>query len=466
MRLNFEIGPDGKIHSLGYQDKRLDVRLQERLNELGWRPFKADSKIQPNCCARLIFGGNRERTLEMAFGTQNVKLDRGSDNSHIHRCKEVEQWALDVHDWCCRRYGKENIIGFQVHLDETSPHIHALIVPVGARSISGRECVMWSAKFGKNKYEYGSILKEMHTSLYEEVGSKYGLERGDSVEGRNIQHLNKRDYIRKLTKEIKQAEKAVKGLQSMIRTLERDILDSRHQLEQMDDKLMLDKMELHEYETQKSKIQKQISEYQCKLEDKAGKLHEKEQALERLTKDLDMVCSVIQPFRNYKVDFEPPRISGKVPLFGTDKWIETQNQEIAKQFTSTIRKLETLYRNEAERQVKAVQHNVLADYGELNQLRREVKMLSESNDDLKSTLDTILDQLSVPSFRSQIFAIADALLGGTPITVSSGGGGPTSDLPWDGRRPDEEEETYRRRCLLFAVGVVKRLNGMRSYRRR
>ena len=63
MRLNFEIGPDGKIHSLGYQDKRLDVRLQERLNELGWRPFKADSKIQPNCCARLIFGGNRERTL-------------------------------------------------------------------------------------------------------------------------------------------------------------------------------------------------------------------------------------------------------------------------------------------------------------------------------------------------------------------------------------------------------------------
>lgn len=116
--------------------------------------------------------------------------------------------------------------------------------------------------------------------------------------------------------------------------------------------------------------------------------------------------------------------------------------------------------------IKAAQHNVLADYGELNQLRREVKMLSESNDDLKSTLETILDQLSVPSFRSQIFTIADALLGGTPITVSSGGGGSTSDLPWDGRRPDEEEETYRRRCLLFAVGVVKRLNGMRSYRRR
>ena len=142
-------------------------------------------------CAKFIFGGNHDRTLQMAFGDQTVCTDRGADNSRLHRCLEIEQWAMDVHDWCVRRYGRENIIGFQVHLDETSPHIHALIVPVGCRK-SGRECVMWSAKFGKNKYEYGQILKEMHTSLYEEVGSKYGLDRGDCIDGRYVQHLGKR----------------------------------------------------------------------------------------------------------------------------------------------------------------------------------------------------------------------------------------------------------------------------------
>ena len=42
--------------------------------------------------------------------------------------------------------GRKNVVGFQVHLDESSPHIHALIVPVGVRLKSGRECVMWSAK--------------------------------------------------------------------------------------------------------------------------------------------------------------------------------------------------------------------------------------------------------------------------------------------------------------------------------
>ena len=459
MKLNFEIGPDGKVHPLGYQEKSLEVRLQERLTELGWKPFKPDSKIQPNCCAKFIFGGNHDRTLEMAFGTQTVNLDKGADNSHLQRCPEIEQWAKDVYDWCAKRYGQKNIIGFQVHLDESSPHIHALIVPVGQRAKSGRECVMWSAKFGKNRYEYGRILREMHTSLHEEVGDRYGLERGDSIDGRNVQHLHKRDYIRKLTKEAKQAEKAVKGLQTMIWKLEREMLAGRNRLKEIDEALASGKITLDKYEAQKADVLKLIAEYQAKLDDKAGKLEIKEQELEQLTKDASKVRSVIQPFRNHKVDFTPPQITEKVPLFGTDKWVERQNRSITKQFTEIVRKIESLYRNDAARQVEAAQRNVLADYGELYQLRKDVKILIENNDDLKSTLETMLDQLANPSLRSKIFAIADALAGGTPAVISSGGGGggnSDSDLRWDGRKPDEEEEAYRRRCLKAAIIVVMR----------
>ena len=459
MKLNFEIGPDGKIHPLGYQEKPLEVRLQERLVELGWKPFKPDSKIQPNCCAKFIFGGNHDRTLEMAFGNQTVNLEKDADNSHLHRCEDIEHWAKDVYDWCVRRYGQENIVGFQVHLDESSPHIHALIVPVGIRPKSGRECVMWSAKFGKDRYEYGRILGEMHTSLHEEVGSKYGLERGDSIDGRNVQHLHKCDYIRKLTKEAKQAEKAVKGLQTMIRKLEQELLADRNRLKEIDEALESGKITLDKYEAEKADIQKLIAEYQTKLDDKVSKLQVKELELEQLTKDAEKVRSVVQPFRNYKVDFTPPQITEKVPLFGTDKWVERQNRFIAKQFTEIVRKIESLYRNDAARQVEAAQRNVLADYGELYQLRKDVKTLIENNDGLKSTLETMLDQLANPSLRSKIFAIADALVGGTPTVIPSGGGGggnSDTDLRWDGRRPDEEEEAYRRRCLKAAIIVVMR----------
>ena len=468
MKLNFEIGPDGKVHPLGYQEKSIEVRLQERLAELGWKPFKPDSKIQPNCCAKFIFGGNHDRTLEMAFGTQTVNLDKGADNSHLQRCPEIEQWAKDVYDWCARRYGQENIIGFQIHLDESSPHIHALIVPVGQRSKSGRECVMWSAKFGKSRFEYGQILREMHTSLYDEVGSKYGLERGDSIEGRNVSHLSKRDYIRKLSKDAKQAEKAVKGLQTMIRKLEREMLAGRNRLKEIDEALASGKITLDRYEAQKADIQKLIAEYQEKLEDKSNKLHAKEQELEQITKDAAKARSVIQPFRNHKVDFTPPQITEKVPLFGTDKWIERQNRSISKQFTEIVRKIESLYRKDAAQQVEAAQRNVLADYGELYQLRKDVKTLIENNDVLKSTLEIMLDQFANPSLRLKIFAIADALAGGTPVAISSGGGGGgnyDSDLRWDGRRPDEEEDEYRKRCLMFAVGIVTKHNRRYNIRR-
>ena len=464
MKLNFEIGSDGKVHPLGYQEKLLEVRLQERLDELGWKPFKTNSKIQPNCCAKFVFGGNHDRTLEMAFGNQSVNLEKGADNSHLYRCEEIENWAKDVYDWCVKRYGQENIVGFQVHLDESSPHIHALIVPVGIRPKSGRECVMWSAKFGKDRYEYGRVLKEMHTSLYEDVGSKYGLERGDSIDGRNVQHLNKRDYIRKLTKEAKQAEKAVKGLQFMMRHLESRIFSCRLQLEEAEKELASGKITLDRYEAQKADMQKLIAEYQTKLEDKTDKLHAKEQELEWLTADATKARSVVQPFRNHKVDFTPPQITEKVPLFGSDKWVERQNQHIAKQFTDIVHKIESLYRNDAARQVEAAQRNVLADYGELYQLRRDNKLLSGANENLESELNALLEQLAIPSIRNLIFAVADALIGGQPVPISSGGGGSTSDLPWDGRRPDEEEEAYCRRCLLHASQAVKSAKG--GYRRR
>ena len=187
--------------------------------------------------------------------------------------------------------------------------------------------------------------------------------------------------------------------------------------------------------------------------------------MEQITKDAAKARSVIQPFRNHKVDFSPPQITEKVPLFGTDKWIERQNRLIAKQFTEIVCKIESLYRNDAARQVEAAQRNVQADYGELYQLRRENKILSDTNENLESELNALLGQLAIPSVRNMIFAVADALISGQPIPVSSGGGGGNSDsdLRWDGRRPDEEEEAYRWRCLMFAIGIVKRQHEKNGY---
>ena len=47
---------------------------------------------------------------------------------------EIEQWAIDLYDWMTKKYGEENFIGFDVHLDETTAHCHATIIPVVMRT--------------------------------------------------------------------------------------------------------------------------------------------------------------------------------------------------------------------------------------------------------------------------------------------------------------------------------------------
>ena len=106
----------------------------------------------------------------------------------------------------------------------------------------------------------------------------------------------------------------------------------------------------------------------------------------------------------------------------------------------------------------------LVDYGELYRFWKEVKTLIGNNDVLKSTLETMLDNLP-PLTPLKDICIADALIGETPVISSGGGDNSDSDLHWDGCRPDEEEEVYRRRCLMFAIGIVAKHNRMYNKRK-
>ena len=269
--------------------------------------------------------------------------------------------------------------------------------------------------------------------------------------------MNKRDYIRKLTHEARQAEKAVKGLQSMIRRLEAQIFNYKSLLDDVEEKLASGRITLDKYDARKADLLKLIAEYQTKLDDKAVKLQAKEQELDRMTRDIERVGRIAQPFRNHQIDFEPPRITGKPTIFGVDKWVEEQNRSIASRFVKIVRQIESLYRKDAELQVQAVQRNALVDYQELKRLQQENVRLTNLNENQTTLMQEFLDQLAEPSVRERIFSIADALIGGHLVAVSSGGGGNSdSDLRWDGRRPDEEEEAYRRRCLLYAIRTINR----------
>lgn len=462
--LNFEIGPDGQIYPLGYRKKPLEERLQDRLKELGWHPFKEGCKNQPNMVAKFIFGGNHDRTLEMAFGDQPVNLEKSppADNSHLQRMPEIEQWAMDVYKWLCKRFGKENIIGLEVHLDEHSPHIHALVVPVGVRKKSGRPFVSWSSKFGKDGTSYGNILREMHTSFYEEVGQKYRLERGDSVVGRNVKHLSKKKYLEQLEREIIQKEKALKGLTSMIVNAEKTIAVQRELIEQLKLDVASGKISAEEARLKIDAAQRTIEEKEQVIKDKNSKIDSANVELDTLTRNVETVRQIMTPYRNPKPDVSPPRIEGKPKLLQSfENWKQEQDKAIASSFWDSINHVLKVVMSDAERRIKAVSDNALMDYSNYRYLLEHNGEQEARANGLEEDLSILIDQLIHAPVRNLLLSMTAALLDGS-VPPSSGGGGSSSDLRWDGRRLDEDKEQYHRRCLLFASKYIHSSMSRRS----
>lgn len=244
-RLNFEIVKGEKIVPLGYQSVPLHERLQHRLDELGFKPYmdakRPDqvSRNSPNCTVGIIFSGDHDVLNRLAFGEQKLNTsDPNADHSKVVLQKGIYDWALDTYRFACEKWGEENVIGFDVHCDETSIHAHVQTVPVEQVRKRGRigskyihkdnpekvlstkewralpkeerdnytkseaakgvvERVSYAKVWGERAKDKSQYLSQLHTDYYNKVGHKYGLARGFSYdelseeEKRGRKHKNK-----------------------------------------------------------------------------------------------------------------------------------------------------------------------------------------------------------------------------------------------------------------------------------
>ena len=117
----------------------------------------------------------------------------GSDKTFFDGLSKVERYNFfsDCYKFFAERYGAENIIAAVVHNDETTPHMHLNLMPITS---DGRLC-------SKQLFDKPQ-LQQLQTDFYEEVGKKYGLQRGK--EGSQKKHLSTAEF--KAKKIIEQAE--------------------------------------------------------------------------------------------------------------------------------------------------------------------------------------------------------------------------------------------------------------------
>lgn len=258
----------------------------------------------------------------------------------------------------------------------------------------------------------------------------------------------------------------------MKENIEKSIAQLQNEIQTVRYSLTERKMTLQEADSKICRLENKLADLQEKLTDKGTKLELKQRELDELTRNVGNVRQVITPFKNHHLDFTAPQITDVPPTFGREKWLEKQNRRIESLFNKALAEIEKLYRTEAEKQVATAQSNQLVDYKEYrryidenDKLRQYIQEIAGEKDNLSEALYGLLDILASPNFRERIFTIADALIGGRPIPVSSGGGGDTSDLRWDGRNPEEDEQSYKRRCMMAAVGIVVSRNQPRKIRR-
>ncbi len=449
--LNFEINGKGEIVPLGSNPVPLHERLQKRLDELGFKPYKdkdnplGNSDNSPNCTVGIIVSGDHDVLTRLAFGDQDVDFTLQKSNAHVELKQGIRDWAMDTYRWACDRWGAENIIGFDVHLDETTPHIQIQTIPVAKTKARGRasakyvhkddkskvlshkewkklpeeirsnfvrteakrrekESVSYARVWGEDKYAVGKTYYQMHTDYYNEVGHKYGLERGDDIA--MLPSEERRERVHK-NKTVLEAERQAKD--AIVRTqMENERLED--QKEKIAGEVQDMRKQKEHLEEQKDKLEGEIQykvQHKEKLEGNISQLEDYAAALDIKEEDLIVPALNTNPLVKHAWNDIKEELSKPIPAFGQKDWREERRKAIKAILTN----MQTALMQAKEAQNgdilklgkalynKAMQ-NVRAIIEQNKQLQQENARLTKENDGLKKRIAS-MDENAITRLRDK-----------------------------------------------------------------
>lgn len=449
--LNFEINGKGEIVPLSSNPVPLHERLQKRLDELGFKPYMDKnnplgiSDNSPNCTVGIIVSGDHDVLTRLAFGDQDVDFTLQKSNAHIVLRQGFKDWAMDTYHWACDHWGAENIIGFDVHLDETTPHIQIQTIPMAKTKTRGRasakyvhkddkskvlshkewkklpeeirsnfvrteverrekECVSYARVWGEDKYAVRKTYYQMHTDYYNEVGRKYGLERGDDIA--MLPGEEKRERVHK-NKAVLEAERQAKDaivrnqmenerLEGQKEKMASEVQDMRRQKESLEGEV--DKMEgrRRSVEQQKKNLEDSVSQ----LEEYAAALDIKEEDLMVPILKTDQL--VKDAWDTIKTELEKP-----IPAFGQKEWREERREVIKTILTelqTTLMQAKEAQKQDILKLGKSLFNKAMKEARTIieqnKQLQKENGRLTEENNGLKKRI-TSIDENAITRLRIQ-----------------------------------------------------------------
>lgn len=421
--LNFEVVKGGRIQPVE-KSVRIDQKVEAAIKERVTGRVNAVS-IR---AVSIIFGGNRERMRELAFGNQVIDEDKHND--HITRHPDIERWAQDIYRFACKEWGEENIVSFVVHLDEVNPHVHCMMVPITPDGrLSAKEMIG-----GKDKAAASKRMNEIHTRLAE-VNRKWGLERGDSIRETGNKHRSLENYRRDLSREIVSLEQTVSSKQGELDDIMAQI--HRAEIKVKSFTTMIENLEQKKefIEDEIERLKELMESHEGENKEIAQKIVQKCHELEKCNSDL---LSRRQMLRN--VNAQLTELNESVRVMNLQK---RHLERVLNDIPRDVRLQSMLYLSTGGF------HEVIHEFAQIfPKLSTSDKMLFEETliHDLAERANTIMN--------CAMGLFAHTVEAATAYAESQGGGGVAPDSGW-GKKDDEEEWEYARRCMRMTARMMR-----------
>ena len=208
-----------------------------------------------------------DRIKEGYNGKRKIRTDAVKFQTHIltgshEKMKEIfadqtkaNEWINENFKWVANEFGEENIVRFNLHLDEKTPHIHAVTVPLTSDGrLSVNEIIGNKKKMQERQDRYAEAMKA------------FGLGRG--MKNTGIKHENANEYYKRINKaneigdkdEIK-ASKNILGIYTgeSVQNLENALKSQKTALKSKDFELQKEKEKSKSISDKNEVLQKNIS---------------------------------------------------------------------------------------------------------------------------------------------------------------------------------------------------------------
>lgn len=276
--------------------------IQHRLDTAGLKRQIGKNQVQ---VIRFMFSGSPE------------------DMERIQKEGKLDDWCRDSMEWLKKTFGEENVVAATLHLDETTPHIHASVVPIvrGERRTKPQRKKPEELKAEESKQQTEPKRKYKkkdpnrvrlccddvmardklieYQDTYAEAMAKYGLQRG--VKGSDARHITLTEHYRNQMIESK-------SLQTNI-------------------ELLLAVEDAKRLSIEEFKQQEQEAKHKFKQAEESKQ--QKESELKKAEENLNQVKGLLktEEFKNKAADVGTNIMEGIGSMIGTSK-VKRQQQEI------------------------------------------------------------------------------------------------------------------------------------------